>query len=141
MSTGLDVLDMTVQKTNEFLEKVEADLEWTGRRHQAYQAVRAVLHALRDRLPIDLEAHLAAELPLFLKGVFFEGWSPARVPIKMHREEFIQYIRQNFIFDVHDDGIEEVIRKVGKRVFEIVGPDETKNILQALSPEIAELFD
>ncbi|AKM82421.1 TPA: DUF2267 domain-containing protein [Candidatus Berkelbacteria bacterium] len=141
MFTGLDVLDTTVQKTNIFLGSIENDLGWEGHRHQAYQATRAVLHALRDRLPIDLEAHLAAELPLFLKGVFFEGWSPARVPLRMNKEEFIQYIRQNFIFDVKENEVEKVINVVGKRIFELIGPEETKNILQALSSDVAELFE
>jgi uncharacterized protein (DUF2267 family) len=44
----LPVLEHTIQKTNIWLKKLEEDL---GNRHQAYSALRSVLHALRDRLP------------------------------------------------------------------------------------------
>jgi len=140
MASGLNVLDTTIQKTNEFLEKVELDLGWTGHRHEAYQATRAVLHAIRDRLPVDLAAHMAASLPLFLKGVYFEGWSPAKVPVRMNQKNFVQHVRSNFAFSEGAIGLEEVIRVVGGRIFELIGTDETENILQALSPGVAALF-
>ncbi len=44
--------------------------------HQAYQVFRAVAHALREQLPIEASAHLAAQFPLVLKGVYYEGWRP-----------------------------------------------------------------
>jgi uncharacterized protein (DUF2267 family) len=33
-----------------------------------------VLRALRDRLPVELSAHLAAQLPLLVRGAFYEQW-------------------------------------------------------------------
>ena len=39
------------------------------RRPRPQPAHRAVLHALRDRLPLDLAAHLGAQLPLILHGI------------------------------------------------------------------------
>jgi len=35
-----------------------------------------------DRLPITIAANFAAQLPELLRGVFYDGWSPSRVPIK-----------------------------------------------------------
>jgi uncharacterized protein (DUF2267 family) len=47
--TGLEVFDETLHKTNTWLKEIEQELG-PGRR-RAYQALRAVLHCLRDRLP------------------------------------------------------------------------------------------
>jgi uncharacterized protein (DUF2267 family) len=75
MSTGLPVFDTTVQETNEWLRAIEAQLRPCSRQ-QAYGALRAVVHVLRDRLPLEATAGLSAQLPILLRGVFFEGWRP-----------------------------------------------------------------
>lgn len=79
MTTGLAVFDTTVQQSNEWLKGVGARLKPCDRR-QAYEALRAVLHVLRDRLPLDGVLGLSAQLPLLLRGVFLEGWRPGNGP-------------------------------------------------------------
>ncbi|MDP1736511.1 MAG: DUF2267 domain-containing protein [Caulobacter sp.] len=79
MSTGLAVFDTTVQETNEWLRLVEAKLPPCSRQ-QAYGALRAVLHILRDRLPMHAVLGLSAQLPMLLRGVFLEGWRPGDGP-------------------------------------------------------------
>ncbi|MBS0364159.1 MAG: DUF2267 domain-containing protein [Proteobacteria bacterium] len=76
MSTGLAVFDTTVQESNAWLKDIEIWLPPCDRR-QAYAALRAVLHALRDRLPLDAVQGLSAQLPMLLRGVFYEGWGPS----------------------------------------------------------------
>jgi uncharacterized protein (DUF2267 family) len=49
-----------------------------------YRCLRAGLHAIRDRLPVDESVAFAAQLPLLVRGVWFEGWHPARVPVRAH---------------------------------------------------------
>jgi uncharacterized protein (DUF2267 family) len=49
-ATGVTTLDHTVQETIVWLKAVEEELQLDNRQ-QAYNALRAVLHALRDRLP------------------------------------------------------------------------------------------
>ena len=66
----------SLQKTYEWLQHVEDALS-TDDRPTAYHALRAVLHALRDRLTPVEACELAAELPAMLRGIYFEGWSPA----------------------------------------------------------------
>lgn len=79
MSTGLPVFDTTVQETNLWLRDVESRLPPCNRQ-DAYAALRAVLHVLRDRLPMEAVLGLAAQLPMLLRGVFLEGWRPAAGP-------------------------------------------------------------
>jgi uncharacterized protein (DUF2267 family) len=80
---SLDAFERTVHVTNRWLAEAAAALG-TDNRQEAYRAVRGVLHALRDRLPVEESAQLAAQLPTLLRGVFYEGWRPAAVPETYH---------------------------------------------------------
>jgi uncharacterized protein (DUF2267 family) len=62
----LPVLEHTIQITNVWLKKLEEE-HHLGNRHQAYSALRAVLHALRDRLTPEQAAHLGAQLPILVR--------------------------------------------------------------------------
>lgn len=43
---------------------------------QAYSILRVVLPSRRDRLQVEEVAHLSAQLPMLVRGFFFEGWQP-----------------------------------------------------------------
>src|SRR5689334_15633329 len=94
MTTGVRGIDSTIHKTQEWLAELASELGWKDR-HRAYSALRAVLHALRDRLPINQAAALGAQLPLLVRGVFYDGWRPADVPLRVrHREDFLELVRE-----------------------------------------------
>lgn len=82
MTTGLAVFDSSVQDTNLWLKQIEETLA-PCRRHDAYAALRATLHALRDALPAQVAVNFAAQLPMVLRGLYYEGWTlperPARI--------------------------------------------------------------
>jgi len=62
-------------------------------RHHAYSTLRAVLHALRDRIGPESAAHLGAQLPMLLRGLYYEGWDPTNKPTKeRHEEAFVAHI-------------------------------------------------
>jgi uncharacterized protein (DUF2267 family) len=92
MSTGLDTFDKTVQESNLWLKDVMERLDTTDR-HHAYSTLRAVLHALRDRIGAESAAHLGAQLPMLLRGLFYEGWDPTGKPSKeRHERAFLDHI-------------------------------------------------
>jgi uncharacterized protein (DUF2267 family) len=66
--TGLTPFDSTLQTTNVWLNDVQEQLGWGDDHRRAYHALRAVLHALRDRLPVDHAAALAAQLPMLVRS-------------------------------------------------------------------------
>ena len=86
--TGVDSLDRSIDKTNVWLADVARSFG-TDDRAMAYRVTRSWLHTLRDRLPVPIAAHLAAQLPDLLRGVFYEGWNPSKVPIKYGRDEYV----------------------------------------------------
>lgn len=77
-ANGLDVFDKTIQTTNIWLNEI---MEEVGPDRQvAWKILSTVLHKLRDRLPVDLAAHLGAELPLLVRGVYYDQYEPSRQP-------------------------------------------------------------
>lgn len=72
---SVDSIQRTIQKTNEWVKDLEAEL---GTDHPAYawRVLRAYLQVLRDRVTTDEAAHLAAQLPLPLRGAFYDGFDP-----------------------------------------------------------------
>lgn len=72
--TGLSTLDDTVHTTNIWLKDIKEVLNWSER-NLALRALRVVLHMLRDRLPTQVSAHFSAQLPMLIRGIYFEGWS------------------------------------------------------------------
>ena len=86
------VLDSTIQKTHEWLKDITDGLGFPNQR-SAFAALRAVLHALRDRLPLENAVHLGAQLPILIRGLYYEGWDPTREPSRVrHRQEFFDLI-------------------------------------------------
>ena len=82
-------IEITLHTTNLWLEDLMKELGWKDR-DQAYQALRVVLHALRDRLPEEAMAALAAQLPLLIRGIYYEGWDPSGKPLnEPQKEDFL----------------------------------------------------
>jgi uncharacterized protein (DUF2267 family) len=93
MSTGLAVFDTTVQDTNHWLNDVAQRLGGCERQ-DAYTAVRAVLHALRDRLQAQAAVNFAAQLPMLLRGLYYEGWTLPEKPTRtQHVQDFADAVR------------------------------------------------
>jgi len=73
--TGLKAFDTTIEKTNIWLKEIMQEMN-TEDRHRAYNALSSVLHALRDRMPVDEVVQLGAQLPMLVRGFYYEGWDP-----------------------------------------------------------------
>lgn len=94
-STGIEVLDRTVQKTNLWMKELMQELN-TRDKHFAYLSFQSVLHALRDRMPQEEAVHLASQMPLLLAGVFMDGWKLRPKPGRFKREEFLRRVSTGF---------------------------------------------
>jgi uncharacterized protein (DUF2267 family) len=93
-TTHLPVFDTTVQESIRWLKAVMDHLH-TDDRHLAYLALRGTLHALRDRLGPENAVHLAAQLPMLLRGLYYEGWRMAASQTKERsRAEFFDHVRR-----------------------------------------------
>ena len=137
--TGLDVFDTTVQKTNSWLNELMQVLRWPDK-HKVYLALRVTLHALRDRLTVEEVAHLGAQLPMLIRGFYYEGWDPTGKPLReRHKEQFLARIEQQF---KDDDSIdpEVVVRAVFFVLEHRVTQGEIEDVKQILPAEIRDLW-
>ncbi|WP_230531166.1 DUF2267 domain-containing protein [Microvirga roseola] len=93
-ANGLEVFDKTLQTTHIWLNEI---MEVTGPdRHVAWHALGAVLRTVRDRIPLDLSAHLGAELPLLVRGIYYDQWRPAIQPERYRSlDEFLEQVSDN----------------------------------------------
>jgi uncharacterized protein (DUF2267 family) len=138
--TGLSVFDETVHASNTWLHEITSRLGWDDRQ-KGYRVLRASLHALRDRMPINEAAQLSAQLPMLLRGVFFEGWRPSATPTKVRsRDEFLSGLCQAFSRD-EDFDAEAAFREVVSVMKFHISAGEMENIRRAMPDEIKTLWD
>jgi uncharacterized protein (DUF2267 family) len=137
--TTAELFTETLEKTGVWLEELMEDLgNATPRR--AYSVLRAVLHALRDRLTVDEAVTLGAQLPMLVRGFYYEGWRPAGRPIKYrHKQEFLDLIGELY------SGLEESQREPAARaVFRLlanhVTGGELHHVRAQLPPELRILW-
>ncbi len=88
------IIETSTHKAREWLAEMAAELG-TDDRHYAYRALRAYLHAVRDRIGVEEAAQLAAQLPLLVRGIYYDGWVPARTPTGHHTvDEFLSEVAE-----------------------------------------------
>ncbi|MFD5876897.1 DUF2267 domain-containing protein [Streptomyces sp. NPDC060322] len=135
--TTFSSFDTMVDKANRLLRDIEEANGWPKeRRKQSYAALRAVLHRLRDRLSVDGAAHLGAQLPTLIRGVYYDGWKPSETPVKLSGEEFFQCVRDDFPYAV-DGGIETVVRTVLESLKRYVSEGEWDHLKSGLPNSLA----
>ncbi|BCX16750.1 MAG: hypothetical protein KatS3mg117_0432 [Geminicoccaceae bacterium] len=138
-ATGLDVFDTTVQQTNLWLKAIQERLG-SEDRHFAYLALRGTLHALRDRLPPELAVHLGAQLPMLVRGFYYEEWHPSGTPSReRHLDEFLEKVGRVFVRERPAD-LEAVVRVVLEVLSARLDPGQVSKVIHALPSELRGLF-
>jgi uncharacterized protein (DUF2267 family) len=137
-TTGLDVLDHSLHTTHIWLGEIMAELG--PDRQVAYHALRAVLHALRDRLPLELAAHLGAQLPLIVRGIYYDAWHPVpETSRERHREAFLAHVAAG-LHGIRPLDTELVTHTVLGTIGRHVAAGQAEKVRQALPGEIRALW-
>lgn len=137
-TTGLEVLDRSVQTTNIWLNEVSDRIG--SDRQLAWHVLGVVLRILRDRLTTDEAAHLAAQLPLIIRGAYYEQYRPAVQPDAFRtREEFVRRVAAGLV-NVRPVDPEAAIEAVLAVIARHVGAGETAQIRHSLPEEIRTLW-
>lgn len=138
--TGVDAFDKSLNKTNEWLQDLMAELNFSQRK-QAYQALRATLQSLRDRLIVDEAVQVGSQLPMLVGGFYYEGWNPSRTPDRsIDKPTFLENVRQAMVGAPEGENPEDIARAVFKLLYHRISEGEIQDIKQVLPPGLEELW-
>jgi uncharacterized protein (DUF2267 family) len=135
----VDSIERSVHKTNEWLSELAAELG-NEDREAAWRVLRAYLQLLRDQLTVDEAAQLAAQLPMVLRGLFYEGFDPGRRPAKLRdRDEFLARLAERS--QLTDRGEAARAAEAATRVLQRhVTEGEVEDVFAQLPAEVREVL-
>lgn len=134
----IDLFDRTIQETHAWLGEVMSESGLRDR-HYALQALRSILHALRDELSVEQNAGLSAQLPTMIRGLYFEGWVPNRFGDHTSREAFVRKIDRAFVDYAEPLDVDRIITGV-LAVLERRLTDECRKIRATLPKDLRDLW-
>ena len=139
--TRTHVFDSHLESANTWLDELSENLQLPEtERPRALHALRAGLHAIRDRLPAAEVFDLGAQLPTLIRGFYYEGWTLGNDPTQIRdREAMIARVKKGLMPDLRLDPV-DVLRAVIHLLVEHVSPGEIRDITATLPRKIASLW-
>lgn len=138
-ATEPSIIERSAEKAHIWLNEV-AEALGTDDRHYAYRALRAVLHSLRDRLTVDVAAKLAAQLPVLIRGIYYEDWDPSRTPLPIHDvKAFLDHVAAEGRM-AGDTEASLAVAAVASVLREHVSAGEIKDVLAVLPDKLGVLL-
>lgn len=138
-TTGLDVFDKTIQTTSIWLDEIMAKLG--PDRQVAWKVLSTVLHKLRDRLSVEDSAHLAAQLPLLVRGAYYDQYKSARQPSDCDNIEAFTAEVGKWLSDIRPVDPEAAIGAVLGVLLRHVAPGQIAKVQHVLPASIREFWE
>ena len=81
---------------NTFLKEYAKELDLGKDTDKAGRIFVAIMHALRDIIPPEESLQMVAQLPMFLKAVYVNGWRIKKTRVKVKQvAEFLDLVREH----------------------------------------------
>jgi len=110
--TGLEVWDSSIQRANAWLKELMLELN-SGDHRGTYLILRSVLHALRDHLPVVDAVYVGEQLPMLIRGMYFEHWNVSGKPLPLrNRNDFFKVVSHYMARDGETSNAEAGTRAV-----------------------------
>lgn len=133
-TTGLDVFDKTLHITHIWLDEITDTIG--PDRNVAWHVLGAVLRTLRDRLPLGLAAHLGAQLPLMVRGAYYDQFRPGHAADKFHSfQDFLDCVAAN-LRGIRPVDVEDATLSVFALLDRHVTPEQLEKVKRALPEPI-----
>ena len=131
-------LSRAVAETDAWINDLAKRLGWRDR-GKAYAALIGALHGLRDALPREEAVYVGAQLPLLLRGLYYEGWRPGAHRSAQSLDAFCARIHEAVS---HDPGIdpEAVARAVLALLATRLSPSEIEDVIAATPRSVRALW-
>lgn len=142
MNTGSDnaLFDSAVADVHAWLDEICDELGWTERR-DALHAMRAAMHVLRDRLSVEQSAHLSAQLPTIVRGIYFEGWRPGHAAEKDRTiDDYLAHVAAQFDARGGDADAFEIARSVYAVLSRRISEGEVRKLEASLPSALRTLW-
>jgi len=98
-------------EANSFLKDYTKKLNLDGDTEKGGRILSSILHGLREIISMEESLQLIAQFPMFLKGVYVNGWSGGKKEKVRNMTEFIDLIRKfdgaTSIYDFESDEVAE----------------------------------
>ena len=138
-ATEVPVFESTIHTTNEWLGELDQELGRSDRQ-QAYRIMRAVLMTLRDRLTVEEATDLGAQLPMLVRGFYYEGWNPSKTPTRERNlQAFLDHVTQ-YLQEPTDGDPEEAVHAVFGLLSRHVTPGEIEHVRSSLPKDVQRLW-
>lgn len=131
--------DKIYEEANYWMNDIAERMGHPDKQH-AYHALRGVLFALRDRLPVDEAFQLSSHLPTMIRGIFFEGYTPSGKPQKTHRDEFVNVVAQE-LQKVNGGNPLDAIEAVVGTLDERLGQAPVSHVVNVLPKDLQQLLE
>lgn len=96
-SSAIAVFDNTARTTHLWLNETSEEIGLDDQ--QSWRVTAAVLRAIRDRVPVELAAHLESQLPLLVRGAYYDQFRPSAMPRHIRSlDEFLLLIAEELKF-------------------------------------------
>lgn len=135
-----------IQKTHEHTAEIIKALMNSGGfsdENEAFILLRATLKALRDRIDPHEAMHLAAQLPVLLRGFYIEGFDFSSMSKPKNQSKDVE----GFLAEVknHLQGydylnLEQTVPEVMNVIFDFISEGEVEHVLTHLPKEVQEFF-
>jgi uncharacterized protein (DUF2267 family) len=127
-----------VQTVQEWLKELKDKSELADET-AAYNILRAVLHQLRDRLTLEEAVDLGAQLPLIVRGLYFEGWRPHKVPRKIRaKDAFLDELSKDVLPYTYP--VDWAVTTVFSLLADHCDPGEIADVIGQLPDDLKELW-
>ena len=138
-ANGLDVFDRTLETTHIWLKEIMSDLG--PDKQVAWKVLSTVLHKLRDRLTINLAAHLGAQLPLLIRGVYYDQFEPRKMPTDCRsRDEFVAEVAE-WLSDTRPVDPELAIRSVFGLLSRHISEGQVAKVRESLPKSLRQMWE
>ncbi|HWI75948.1 MAG TPA: DUF2267 domain-containing protein [Sphingomicrobium sp.] len=137
-ANGIDVFDKTLQTTNIWLDEIMEDLG--PDRKTAWRVLAIVLQKLRNRLPVGLAANLGAQLPILIRGIYYDQFRPEQLPVECDTmEQFCAEVGE-WLRDNRPVNPEQAVQSVFGLLSRHISEGEIGNVVQALPESIRKAW-
>jgi uncharacterized protein (DUF2267 family) len=138
-ANGLEVFDKTLETTHVWLKEIMTDLG--SDKQVAWKVLSTVLHTIRDRLTVNLAAHLGAQLPLLVRGVYYDRFEPSKMPGECrNRDDFIAEVSA-WLSDTRPVDPDDAVRSVFKVLTRHISQGQVDHVKQALPKSVRQMWD